>query len=208
MPLRLLSFLLLLLGASGAASAQRLPDPGLACRQAIRQVEREAALPPGLLMAIALVESGRADARGEVTPWAWAVRANGRGAYFAEREDAIREVLLLRMAGTTLIDAGCMQVNLHHHPDAFASPAHALDPLANVRYAARFLVRLHDEFGDWPAAVAAYHSRNAPRGEAYRARVLAAWPGGEEAAQLALAPIPLPPPEPPPFVYEVAEARD
>jgi hypothetical protein len=207
MPLIILSTLALLL-APGPVAAQRAADPGQACRAAIRQVEAETALPPGLLMAVGLVESGRAEARGEMSPYPWALRANGRSLIFADREEAAREILLLQMAGTTSIDTGCMQVNLFWHADAFANPTDALDPLRNVRYAARFLQRLYDQLGDWPSAVAAYHSRNPARGEAYRLRVFAAWPGGEEEAQFAMGPLPLPPPEAPPFLVEVAEAPE
>lgn len=208
MPIAGLSILALLLGLGSASASPPPPDAGLLCRQAIRQVEREAALPPGLLTAIGLVESGRADSRGNLTPWAWALRAGGQGAYHTTRQDAERELREHRTAGRLSVDVGCLQVNLLHHPDAFPTPEAALDPLTNVRYAARFLVRLHDQFGDWPSAVAAYHSRTPARGDAYRARVKAAWPGGEEVATLALAPIPLPPPEAPPFRVEVAEARE
>lgn len=200
--MRLISFILVL------AAAPALASPGLACRQALTRVEREAALPSGLLHAIGLVESGRGEAGGAATPWPWTLRANGRGMYFDTREEAARELARLTRAGVTLVDVGCLQVNLHFHGEAFRAPADALDPLANARHAARFLVRLHDELGGWEAAVAAYHSRRAARGEAYLARVIAAWPGGEGVAQLAMAPIPLPPPASPPVLLEVAEARE
>lgn len=196
--MRLISFFLFFIAAPALAS------PGLACRQALARVEREAALPPGLLHAIGLVESGRGEA-GIPSPWPWTLRANGRGMYFDSREEAARELARLTGAGVTLVDVGCLQVNLHFHGEAFREPVEALDPLANARYAARFLTRLHDELGGWEAAVAAYHSRRAARGEAYLARVIAAWPGGETVAQLALAPIP-PPPAAPPVLLEVAEA--
>jgi soluble lytic murein transglycosylase-like protein len=217
MRLRVLVLAALAVVVSDVAEAKRRsqpartpPDPGLVCRQAIRAVEREAGLPPGLLMAIARVETGRTDRRGNFTPWAWSLRANGRAEYLDTREEAVRRVAALRSAGVTVIDVGCVQVNLHYHDDAFPSVARALDPMANTRYAARFLKRLNDELGNWPAAVAAYHSRTPSRGHAYRDRVMAAWPGGPEAALVAMReePLPLPPPEAPPLRVEVAEARD
>jgi len=190
---------------AGDAAARRraAPDPGQACRAAIAQAEREAALPPGLLLAIGLVETGRTDRRGRFTPWAWSLRAAGSGRVLDSKADAVREVARLRAAGISSIDVGCLQVNLHFHGEAFRSVAVAFDPLANARYAARFLKRLEAELGDLPSAVAAYHSRTPSRGAAYRARVMAAWPGGEEVALAALAPLPLPPPEP---LVELAEA--
>jgi hypothetical protein len=208
LPVRPLLALLLLLAVPAEAKRRAAPppDPGFACRQAIRTAEREAALPPGLLMAMATVETGRADRRGVRTPWAWSLRANGRGEYFDTREEAARRLGALRSAGVSLIDVGCLQVNLHHHADAFARPEGGLDPLANARYAARFLKRLEAELGSLDAAVAAYHSRTPARGGAYRARVAAAWPGGAEMASAMLEPPPLPPPAAPERLVEVAEA--
>ena len=64
-----------------------------------------------------------------------------------------------------------MQVNLLHHPAAFASLDEAFDPAANARYAARFLSALFRQTGDWSLATANYHSANADRGEDYQRRV-------------------------------------
>jgi hypothetical protein len=201
----------LLLAANPAEARRRAetpPDPGFACRQAFRAVERETGLPRGLLLAIGRVETGRTDRRGSFTPWAWSLRANGRAEYLDSREAAVRRVTELRSAGVRAVDVGCVQVNLHYHDEAFPTVSRALDPMANARYAARFLKRLHDELGDWPAAVAAYHSRTPSRGQAYRDRVMAQWPGGPEAALVAMRsePLPPPPPEAPPMRMEVAEA--
>ena len=77
----------------------------------------------------------------------------------------------LQARGVRSIDVGCMQVNLMHHPDAFASLDEAFDPVANARYAARFLSALFRQTGDWSLATANYHSANADRGEDYQRRV-------------------------------------
>jgi hypothetical protein len=76
-----------------------------------------------------------------------------------------------------LIDVGCLQVNLHYHPQAFASLEEAFDPPANARYAAQFLTRLHQGTRNWEQAAARYHSSTPELGDAYRLKVLAAWPG-------------------------------
>ncbi|HCF18886.1 MAG TPA: hypothetical protein DEV96_12760, partial [Rhodospirillum rubrum] len=55
-------------------------------------------------------------------------------------------------------DVGCMQVNLRYHGGAFDSLEEAIDPAANVAYAASFLRRLFDDTNDWAEAVTAYHS--------------------------------------------------
>jgi soluble lytic murein transglycosylase-like protein len=51
----------------------------------------------------------------------------------------------------------------------------AFDPLANALYAARFLRVLLSHIGEWPAAVAAYHSQTREGGAAYQGKVLAIW---------------------------------
>jgi hypothetical protein len=169
------------IGATAAPAAARpapaAPDPIRQCRAAIQLAERAHNLPPQLLHAIARVESGRRDPEtGTVGPWPWTINAEGQGRSFATREEAIAQVRQLQARGVRLIDVGCMQINLHHHPQAFASLEEAFDPIANARYAARFLRELHATQGDWTIAAGHYHSSTPERAEGYRARVLAAWP--------------------------------
>ena len=174
---------LMLLASPAPLAAQPAAEDAAACRRAIAQVEPGSGIPPGLLGAIALVESGRAAAGGGAAPWPWTFNAAGEGRYAPTREAAIAEVAALRARGVQSIDVGCMQVNLLHHPDAFASLSEAFDPLANTRYAATFLLSLHAASGDWGTAVARYHSGDPGRGEAYGRRVALAqlgraWVGG------------------------------
>ncbi len=176
--------------APAAANPQPAADPGLACRGAITTAEREAGIPAGLLQAIGRVESGRRDpVTGRFAPWPWTINAEGRGMYFPTREAAIAEVRQLQARGVRIIDVGCMQVNLHHHPNAFPSLEQAFDPLTNARYAARFLGELNATRNDWARSAGHYHSQTPERAEPYRARVLAAWaqeqnrPGGDAAAE-------------------------
>ncbi len=183
----LLSALLLL------AAPARAGDPMAQCRAAIAAAEREAGIPAGLLHAIGRVESGRRDpATGEAGSWPWAINAEGQGRFLPDRSAAIAAVRDLQSRGVRIVDVGCMQVNLHHHPRAFASLDEAFDPVANARYAARFLSELHAAAGgDWMVAAGRYHSHTPHLAEAYRARVAAAWPAAREAAQrLAAAPAP------------------
>jgi hypothetical protein len=155
-------------------------DPGAQCRHAIQAAEELHRLPPGLLGAIARVESGRADPRtGALTPWPWTINAEGQGRYFDSKDEAVAAVQATQARGTQVIDVGCMQVNLHHHPKAFDTLEQALDPATNARYAGLFLKRLYAaNGGDWEQAAAHYHSATPERGEAYRQKVLAAWHGG------------------------------
>ena len=149
------------------------------CDAAITAAERDAALPSGLLAAIAGRESGRPErVGGALTPWPWTINAEGSGRFFPTEEDAIQAVRDLEMRGVRSIDVGCLQVNLLHHPHAFASLAQAFDPAANAAYAARYLTALFAETGDWLAAAGAYHSHTPALGTPYRHAVLALWIGG------------------------------
>ena len=84
----------------------------------------------------------------------------------------------LQERGVRAIDVGCMQVDLLHHPRAFASLDEAFDPAANVAYAARFLSRLFGQTNSWAQAAAFYHSTTPELAEAYARQVLAVWPEG------------------------------
>jgi hypothetical protein len=100
------------------------------------------------------------------------VNANGSGNYFPTRAEAVRFVLTLQSQGIRVIDVGCFQVNLFHHPAAFATLEEAFEPVANADYAARFLTELHAQTRNWPSAVARYHSGQAVEGEGYRLKVM------------------------------------
>ena len=151
--------------------------PGDQCRAAIIAAERGHAIPPRLLAAIGRVESGRRDpGTGAWGPWPWTINAEGTGSFFDTKAQAIAAVQALRARGVRSIDVGCMQVNLMHHPDAFASLDQAFEPAVNADYAARFLSDLHAQTGDWMTAAAHYHSANPAEGTPYAAKVAAAWP--------------------------------
>ena len=147
----------------------RLPAPGDAeaarraavdCETPILAAERRYAIPTGLLLAIAVVETGRPDAHsGPRHAWPWTVNAGGQGLFFPDRTAAVAWVLAAQKAGTASIDIGCLQVNLAAHPTAFRSVADGFDPALNADFAARFLLSLFGETGDWQTAVGKYHSR-------------------------------------------------
>ena len=170
---RLLQVLVLV--APTAAVASPPPSPSLLCDAAIVGAERSAHLPLRLLGAIAEVESGRLDDAGNVRPWPWTINAEGRGQFFASKQQAIDAVRALQAQGVHSIDVGCMQVNLMFHPNAFASLDEAFNPAANAFYAARFLNTLYGMSGSWVQATAAYHSQTPAIGADYEQRVMARW---------------------------------
>lgn len=170
----------LALAASVLPAEAKIPgNPGeteLICREQTARIERQEKLPGQLLSAIALAESGRwVEERGETLAWPWTVYAQGRGRYFASKAHAVAAVRQLRAKGVRNIDVGCMQVNLMHHRDAFASLDAAFDPAVNVAYAARFVRDLHREVRSWGRAIAFYHSRTRAKYLPYRRKVHRLW---------------------------------
>lgn len=161
-----------------AAAPSRANPPGQACRAAIAAAEREHGIPDGLLQAIGVVESGQRSAEtGSLMPWPWAVNVAGQGQLAPSREAALLAVTSAQARGIRSVDIGCLQINLAHHPQAFARLEDGFDPQTNARYGAGFLASLRDRTGSWTTAVAHYHSATPERGGAYQARVLAQWAG-------------------------------
>jgi hypothetical protein len=68
-----------------------------------------------------------------------------------------------------------MQVNLHHHPEAFANLSEAFEPQTNINYAAGFLRNLYDQAGTWKKAAGDYHSRTPSLGKEYVGSVYGSW---------------------------------
>lgn len=165
-----------LLLLANTAQAQQVVEPGSPCEQAGIDAERQYGLPSGLLAAIGRVESGRWDpVLGRVVASPWAIDAAGQPQLNESKEAALEQTRTLEQSGVRNIDVGCFQINLQHHPTAFASLDQAFDPTANAQYAARFLSELHARLGSWPEAIAAYHSATPSLGVPYRQLVFANW---------------------------------
>lgn len=148
--------------AAGTNSAQSV------CIAEILRAQERHGIPDNILLGIGLQEAGTRR-RGVLTVWPWAVNAAGVGRIFDDRTAAMDWVRERQAAGVSSIDVGCMQINLHWHPTAFATLEQGFDPVANVDYAARFLRSLHAESGDWIQAAGAYHSRTPDRAAVYLA---------------------------------------
>ncbi len=189
--MRSLFLLSLVLFSSAAWAGPRHPAPAPApaapavpatpydqCEAAIAAAEKAQAIPSRILPAIGRVESGRVDpATGRVRAWPWAINVEGQGHWYESKEEVIAAVQELQARGVRSIDVGCMQVNLMHHPDAFASLDAAFDPVTNAAYGAHFLAALNRQTGSWPLAVADYHSATPELGIPYQQRVMAGIPG-------------------------------
>ncbi|WP_204251042.1 transglycosylase SLT domain-containing protein [Elioraea rosea] len=180
---RLLPLLVATLGLVAPAAATTLPanaqadDPTRLCRAAIRTAERAAGIPQALLSALGRVESGRRNPEtGNFGPWPWTINAEGRGQFFPTKAEAVAAVRRLQAEGVRSIDIGCMQINLRHHPNAFASLEDGFDPAKNTAYAAQFLTQLYENSKNWLQAASHYHSQTPEFAQAYQRRVMAAWP--------------------------------
>ncbi len=167
----------------GAIARAVVADPATLCETAVTTAEYVQRLPPRLLSAISLTETGRIDAAsGHLRPWPWTLNAEGVGQFFDTAEQAVTAVKALQARGVRSIDVGCLQVNLMYHPDAFASLEDAFDPRTNALYAARFLNSLYAAARDWAPAIGAYHSETPALGDAYRVLVMARWQNGDARA--------------------------
>ena len=129
------------------------------CSNYFDHFEQKHNIPTHLLRSISVVESGRwHEKSGIYLPWPWAVNQGGKAYYFATKDDAIEGVKKMLTQGITNIDVGCMQINLHHHPSAFANLSQAFEPKDNIAYAANFLLNHYNQTSSWQKAVASYHS--------------------------------------------------
>lgn len=172
--------MVLLPSQSYAATNTVLSDPLIEgaklCTRHLPRYERENGIPTHLLSAIASTESGRYhDVLKMKLPWPWSINAEGKGYFFDSKEEAIRAVKKLRAQGIKSIDVGCMQVNLHQHPDAFSTLDEAFEPESNIAYAARFLHEIYTEENSWKKAAAGYHSRTPSLGRQYVGLVYNSW---------------------------------
>ena len=192
--------------AGAAGDGQKAQIPTIAddqvCLQKIRSEERAHRIPSGLLAAIGFTESGR-TVTGKRSVWPWTVNSEGEGHFFDSKADAVKFVTDKLADGVESIDVGCMQINLKHHPEAFASLDDAFDPATNVGYGADFLKSLHDQTNGWLAAARRYHSATPEKGEPYGELVLANWSGAAKQKELA-ADTAVAAAEPPPETIQLA----
>lgn len=162
--------------AAAAGSIFSLAGPGPAaaaanaCESHIIAAAARYDIPPAILYAVGLTETGR---KGSLYPYA--LNIEGRSVFARSAAEALIEFDRARRDGKKLIDLGCMQINHHYHGDQFAGPREMLDPARNVDYAARFLKRLRGQHETWSMAVARYHAGpdNNPAQKRYICRVVA-----------------------------------
>lgn len=137
------------------------------CGAYIPAAERYFALPPGLLSAVAAVESGQ---------YPWTLNLGGQAVVAPDFASAAK--LLRTPDGVPRRDVavGCLQIHMRYHLGRFPSPEWALVPGYNVWYGAAYLRALRDRYGDWRTAVAHYNGSNPAAQEFYLSQVARRWP--------------------------------
>lgn len=139
------------------------------CERSIRSAERKYGLPPYLLAAIALTESGR-----DGKPSPVAMNIGGRP-YFARSTQDMQDTVFRNGGEGASIDVGCMQINLRWHASRFKDWRSLLVPSYNAEYGALYLTELYRKTGSWNAAVGAYHSRTPWKSANYACLVSRRW---------------------------------
>lgn len=129
-------------------------------------------IPPDLLLAIAITESGR---RG--SPWPWTLDVDGLPEYFRNRRATVQAAEQAVRAGHTRVDIGPMQIDWRYHGAMFPSLAAITHPFMNIAAAGRILARLHTRTGNWWTAVADYHSATPTMGRPYMWHVYRVYEG-------------------------------
>lgn len=139
------------------------------CDSAAIFISRESGVPVDVLFAISRTETGR-TIDGIFQSWPWTVNMEGRGKWFQSQKEAVDYVKRHKRRGAKSFDIGCFQINYRWHGESFTSISEMFDPIANARYAAKFLDSLHEEFGNWTDAAGAYHSRTPQYSRRYKRR--------------------------------------
>lgn len=137
-----------------------------ACVTSAIEVERKLNIPSGLLVAIALVESGQ-----DGVPHPFAMSVNGRPVMARSAQDAARHLKDRQGQLRSNVYVGCMQLSLSVHRGQFSPVERITDPRENVAYAGRLLLRLHGDEGNWKSAVARYNGGSMRRAQAYVCKV-------------------------------------
>lgn len=128
---------------ASAQDAVAIASPRGACLDAVRKADRAHGIPAGLLVAVALNESGL---------HAYALSIDGRTHFPSNREEARR--LYWNAMGRSAVMAGCVQVNANAHARREEWP---LDPSMAAHWAARHLRELHERTGSWTQTLRRWH---------------------------------------------------
>lgn len=137
--------------ASVQGQARGLPPP------AYRIAAQGAGVPPSVLYAVALQESGLRF-RDRLVPWPWTLNVAGRAERYALRREACAGLQrALSRTPAKRIDVGLGQINLGYHAHRYDHPCELLDPYRNLAIAADILREQRAPGEDWLPAIGRYH---------------------------------------------------
>ncbi|MBF91395.1 MAG: hypothetical protein CMP34_01150 [Rickettsiales bacterium] len=134
---------------------------------------KEFKLPNKLLTSISFVESGLKKNKKYIS-WPWTLNVDGKAKYFDTKKEAL-DYLRQNNSKKKNIDVGCMQISTKFHAKEFDSLNQILDPVSNVKYAAKFLRQLYKVHKTWNEAISRYHSSVPERKEIYLNKVYSFW---------------------------------
>ncbi|MDB5372971.1 MAG: transglycosylase [Belnapia sp.] len=144
---------------AGRGPAETSDAPRAACLAAARRAEQVHGLPTGLMVAVALSESG--------------LHANalsiGGQAHYPQTLAAARQMMAQAPAGRSIM-AGCVQVNARVHARGSDWP---LDPVRATDWAGGILRRWYMETGTWEEAIRRWHGGSASSSRQVLCRVRA-----------------------------------
>ncbi|NBC32216.1 MAG: transglycosylase SLT domain-containing protein [Alphaproteobacteria bacterium] len=139
----------IVLGTSATAFGSSEDGGGNACREAARAAAERHDIPPGLLSAIAEVESDQN---------ALAINIAGRTHLTDSYDDAVSLLFNANGQPRRNVMIGCMQIHTRWHLERVdGEPARLLSPEENADVAATILRDLHDLHGTWRQAVGRYN---------------------------------------------------
>jgi hypothetical protein len=134
---------------------------------AYRVAGASAGVPPDVLFAVALQESGL-KLHGKLIPWPWTLNVAGDPRRFRNRRAACAALsAALVDTPATRVDVGLVQINVGFHAHRVGRPCDLLDPYRNLEIAATILREQHASGEDWLLAAGRYHR---PAGGAPAAR--------------------------------------
>ncbi|WP_342453009.1 transglycosylase SLT domain-containing protein [Pararoseomonas indoligenes] len=144
--------------ANATVERRDIDSPRAACLDAVRQAERAHDIPEGLMVAVALAESGL---------HAHAMNIGGR-AYFPDGMDEARRIYNSARPGQYVM-AGCVQVNARVHARNSDWP---LDPWRSADWGAGYLRQHYEKAGNWADAIRRWNGGGAS-GDRLACRVMA-----------------------------------
>ncbi len=135
--------------------------PADLCFRAAQEISTETDVPIEVLLALGEAAHGQ-NSHTHLARWPWTVTLQGRSIWFDTENQSQNFIFRHFKSGLRRFDVGCFQVSYRWHGHAFQSIEALFDPKASGRYAAGIIVKLHQKYGDWKEAIAAYRARTTP----------------------------------------------